>query len=49
MEKAELHISWLNANGLFQFPEGSDSYLTISGAGHPFLSAEVGEMIQTTL
>lgn len=25
----------------FQFVEGSDSYLTISGAGHPFLSAEV--------
>ncbi|XP_040911337.1 TOX high mobility group box family member 4-A [Toxotes jaculatrix] len=23
-----------------KFPEGSDSYLTISGAGHPFLSAE---------
>uniref|UniRef100_A0A3Q3WQU8 HMG box domain-containing protein n=1 Tax=Mola mola TaxID=94237 RepID=A0A3Q3WQU8_MOLML len=23
----------------FQFPEGNDSYLTISGAGHPFLSA----------
>uniref|UniRef100_A0A3Q3JCD4 HMG box domain-containing protein n=1 Tax=Monopterus albus TaxID=43700 RepID=A0A3Q3JCD4_MONAL len=24
----------------FQFAEGNDSYLTISGAGHPFLSAE---------
>uniref|UniRef100_A0A3Q3MNU8 TOX high mobility group box family member 4 a n=1 Tax=Mastacembelus armatus TaxID=205130 RepID=A0A3Q3MNU8_9TELE len=24
----------------FQFPESSDSYLTISGGGHPFLSAE---------
>nr|XP_046263240.1 TOX high mobility group box family member 4-B isoform X2 [Scatophagus argus] len=23
-----------------KFPEGNDSYLTISGAGHPFLSAE---------
>lgn len=27
-------------SGENKFPEGSDSYLTISGAGHPFLSAE---------
>lgn len=28
---------------LFQFPGGSDNYLTISGSGHPFLtSSEVG-------
>ena len=37
----KLLITLLPANGLFQFPEGGDSYLTISGAGHPFLSAEV--------
>lgn len=35
----------VEANCLFQFPEGGDSYLTISGAAHPFLSAEVSYTI----
>lgn len=30
---------------VLQFPGGSDTYLTISGTGHPFLSSEVGVMI----
>lgn len=32
-----------NANHVFQFSEGSDSYLTIGGGAHHFLSAEVTE------
>lgn len=35
----------LNHISVLQFPGGSDNYLTISGAGHPFLSSEVGIMI----
>lgn len=31
----------------FKFSEGSDSYLTISGAGHPFLSSEVSGLHET--
>lgn len=40
-------VMWLlvgssSANKIFQFSEGGDSYLTISGQGHhPFLSAAV--------
>lgn len=34
-----------DADTVFQFAEGSDSYLTISGAGHPFLSAEVRTVV----
>lgn len=30
-----------------KFSEGSDSYLTISGAGHPFLSSEVSGLHET--
>lgn len=40
------NISFLNSNLVFQFSEGNDSYLAISGAGHPFLSAAVSSLIQ---
>lgn len=36
----------VKASGLFQFPEGSDNYMTINGGAHPFLSAEVSYILR---
>lgn len=38
------NVSMLNPELPFQFAEGNDSYLAISGGGHPFLSSAVSSL-----
>lgn len=48
-ERKEKNPSVLNFNLPFQFVDGNDSYLAISGGGHQFLSAAVSSRCHSSI